>query len=112
MLSTMSAVSRPAVSAVPPTPMLSSRVPAASITDGVCHRVTPRVVPAPCEDRSVEPFDPADVTWQRASPRLAAARRLTLAAQLLLLMAIPAVLVVLGVPAWVLVADLVLLAIG
>jgi membrane protein YdbS with pleckstrin-like domain len=56
----------------------------------------------------VEPFDPVDVTWQRASPRLAAARRLTLTAQMLVLAAIPIVLVILGVPAWVLVAELVL----
>jgi membrane protein YdbS with pleckstrin-like domain len=59
----------------------------------------------------VEPFDPADVTWQHVSPRLAAARRLALSAQMLVLVAIPIVLVVLGVPAWVLSAVPVLLVI-
>ncbi|MFL6100037.1 MAG: PH domain-containing protein [Actinomycetales bacterium] len=57
----------------------------------------------------MEPFDPADVTWQRVSPRLAAARRLALSVQMLVLVAIPIVLVVLGVPAWALVAVPVLL---
>lgn len=59
----------------------------------------------------MEPFDPADVTWQRVSPRLGAARRLVLSAQMLVLVAIPIVLVVLGVPAWVLAAVPVLLVI-
>jgi uncharacterized protein len=59
----------------------------------------------------VEPFDPVDVTWQRASPRLASARRLALTAQMLVLIAIPIVLVAVGVPAWVLLAEPVLLLI-
>jgi uncharacterized protein len=60
----------------------------------------------------VEPFDPDDVLWQRASPRLAAARRLVLSAQLLVLGAIPLVLVLLGGPAWVLLAEPVLLLVA
>ena len=59
----------------------------------------------------MEPFDPEDVTWQRASPRLAAARRLTLSAQMLVLVAIPVVLVLLGLPAWVLASEVGLLAV-
>lgn len=57
----------------------------------------------------MEPFDPDDVVWQRASPRLAAARRLALTAQMLVLAVIPVVLVLLGLPAWVLLAEPVLL---
>jgi uncharacterized protein len=52
----------------------------------------------------VEPFDPSDVVWQRASPRLASARRLALSVQLLVLIAVPILLVVLGAPTSVLVA--------
>jgi membrane protein YdbS with pleckstrin-like domain len=60
----------------------------------------------------VEPFDPVDVTWQRTSPRLASARRLTLTAQMLVLIAIPIVLVAVGVPAWVLLAEPLLLLVA
>src|SRR3954447_9848246 len=103
MLSTMSAVPRRDVSAAPPTPTLSSRAPDWSLTRRSSHHAW--------KDRSVEPFDPADVTWQRVSPRLAAARRLALSVQMLVLVAIPIVLVVLGVPAWVLVVVPVLLGV-
>jgi membrane protein YdbS with pleckstrin-like domain len=48
----------------------------------------------------VEPFDPVDVTWQRISPRLAAARRLLLAVVAVLLVALDIVVVALGAPAW------------
>ena len=55
----------------------------------------------------MEPFDPADVTWQRISPRLASARRLSLILVGALLVAlvvalwllIDAVWVLIGVPA-------------
>lgn len=59
----------------------------------------------------MEPFDPVDVAWQRVSPRLAAARRLALCAQLVVLVAIPIVLVVLGVPSWVLALEILLVAV-
>ena len=57
----------------------------------------------------MEPFDPVDVTWQRVSPRLAAARRLWLAVAAVLLVALVIVAVVVGAPAWVLAGILVVL---
>ena len=50
----------------------------------------------------MEPFDPADVTWQRVSPRLATARRVILALQALIVLAIMVAAVVTGMPAWLL----------
>ena len=50
----------------------------------------------------MEPFDPADVTWQRVSPRLATARRVILALQAVLVLAAMVAVVVVGLPAWLL----------
>jgi membrane protein YdbS with pleckstrin-like domain len=51
----------------------------------------------------VEPFDPVDVTWQRVSPRLAAARRLVLGVFALVLLVADVVIWLLAGTAWVLV---------
>jgi membrane protein YdbS with pleckstrin-like domain len=51
----------------------------------------------------MEPFDPAEVTWQRISPRLAAARRLLLAAAAVLVLAAEVVLSLLVGSRWLLV---------
>jgi len=48
----------------------------------------------------VEPFDPADVTWQRISPRLASARRLGLILVGALLLALVVALWLLTETAW------------
>lgn len=58
----------------------------------------------------MEPFDPADVTWQRVSPRLASARRVWLVLELLLVAWIPVFWVVVGGPSWLLAIELVLIA--
>jgi uncharacterized protein len=57
----------------------------------------------------VEPFDPADVSWQRVSPRLASARRVWLVAQAALPIALIIVAVALGAPAWILAGVVVVL---
>jgi uncharacterized protein len=61
----------------------------------------------------VEPFDPADVTWQRVSPRLAIARRVLLTALAAVVVAGCVVMFALSGDGWVLVGvPLVLLAAG
>jgi membrane protein YdbS with pleckstrin-like domain len=60
----------------------------------------------------VEPFDPRDITWQRVSPRLAAARRLRLALGAVLVVALDVVIVVLGAPRWFLALLVVVLLAG
>ena len=61
----------------------------------------------------MEPFDPADVTWQRVSPRLAIARRVLLTALAAVVVAGAVVMFALSGDSWVLLAvPVVLLAAG
>jgi uncharacterized protein len=60
----------------------------------------------------VEPFDPRDITWQRVSPRLAAARRLRLALGGVVVVAADIAIVLLGAPRWLLAALVAVLVAG
>ena len=60
----------------------------------------------------MEPFDPADVTWQRVSPRLSAARRLLLGIFAALVLAADVLLWLLTGTAWLLLAAPVILAVA